>query len=152
MEHHWNLFNHTINNSIDVRHQKFIVRQRFNSKAADPTLWTMLGHVTRYFTISCSFIYFVFRETRSYYHAADSYNEALKLKPDCPFLHLNLATIYTHIASQRFTTNRHSAATQVIAFLSSYTKLRGIDKFPQEIHFNRARYKLFFYLVTYALL
>lgn len=84
--HQWNLFNHAVNNSADVRHQKFLVRLRFYPGLIDPTLYTMVGHVTR--------------ETRSYYHAADSYAEALKANPNCPFIRLYLATVYTHIAAQ----------------------------------------------------
>ena len=108
-----------------MRHQKFLVRMRFYPGLVDPTLYTMVGHVTR--------------ETRSYYHSADSYAEALKVNPNCPFLRLYLATVYTHIAAQRFTTSRHTAAVQALAFLSEYKSLRG-ESFSQEIHYNMGRF------------
>lgn len=97
---------------------------RFYPEVDDPVLLTMVGHVT------C--------QSTSYYHSADSYNEALKQNPDCPFLRLYLATVYTHITTSRFTTSRHTAGCQALAFLSEYKKARG-PKFGQEIHFNTAR-------------
>lgn len=91
----------------------------------DHALYTLIGHVTR--------------DTRTYRYSADSYARAMRVRPECPFARLYLATIYTQIATQRFTTNRASASTQAVAFLSEYKKLRNPSVFGQEIHFNIGR-------------
>ena len=91
----------------------------------DHALYTLIGHVTR--------------DTRTYRYSADSYARAMRVRPECPFARLYLATIYTQIATQRFTTNRASASTQAVAFLSEYKKLRKPSVFGQEIHFNIGR-------------
>jgi general transcription factor 3C polypeptide 3 (transcription factor C subunit 4) len=61
----------------------------------------------------------------SYKHALAEYVSVLKECPKDPFAAFSVALAFVHLASQKFTSNRHSIVIQLCAFLDLYLELRG---------------------------
>ncbi len=118
----WNILNVTIAKTETSRAHKFLTRFLLKNPTEDNAL--ML-----YANTSSS--------AGSYKFALNDYS-LLYEKYQTPMLALLVALNMLHIACQKFTKSRHALVTQMIAFLTKYENLRGVEA-SQEIFYNIGR-------------
>lgn len=73
----------------------------------------------------------------TYKYALNDYGLLFE-KQETPLVALLLAVTVLHISCQKYSTNKHSLVTQMIAFLRKYEDLRG-SEMNQEIYYNIGR-------------
>ncbi len=107
----WNIFCPVMSRFYqDLRHNRFCIRL-FIKNPENIALAYFNGHNALM--------------SGSYKHALAEYVSVLKECPKDPFAAFSVALAFVHLASQKFTSNRHSIVIQLCAFLDLYLELRG---------------------------
>lgn len=107
----WNLFCTVMSHFYqDLRHNRFCIRL-FIKNPDNAALAYFNGHNALM--------------SGSYKHALAEYVNILKQSPTEPLAAFCVSLAFVHLATQKFTSNRHSIVIQLTAFLDLYLELRG---------------------------
>ena len=117
----WNIFNQIIVRTEDLRHHRFCMRRM--EKDPDNIALNVLTANN-------------WLASGNYKHALAEYARAHKKNPSEPLYQLCMGIVFGHIASQKYSSHKHSLVSQAFAFLHQYAKSREI---PQEAYYNMGR-------------
>ena len=107
----WNIFCQVMSQFYqDLRHNRFCIRL-FIKNPENIALAYFNGHNALM--------------SGSYKHSLAEYVSILKQRPREPFAAFSVCLAFVHLATQKFTSNRHSIVIQMSAFLDLYLELRG---------------------------
>ncbi|XP_014674823.1 PREDICTED: general transcription factor 3C polypeptide 3-like isoform X2 [Priapulus caudatus] len=117
----WNLLCQIITWSDDIRHNRFCMRLLMKQPDHLP-LEMLNGHNSVV--------------AGSYKHSLGEYVAAFRQAPKDPLISLCIGLTFFHLASQKFSSKRHSLVVQGCSFLNQYVELRGEC---QETFYNLGR-------------